>query len=205
MCLVLAACSSHHQSELPYYSTPDFMPHWLPDDQLGGVHIIPAFNLTDQEGQPVNLHTVKGKIYTANFFFTSCGSVCPRMMDNLEKVQQAFVNDKHVLILSHTVMPERDSVAVLKRYAIQHHINHHNWLLLTGDKDTIYHLARQAYFADEAQGFYKGTNDFLHTENIVLVDADGHIRGVYNGMLALETEHLIAHIKILEREMLAAR
>lgn len=204
LALLLAACSHHRpQSKLPYYNTPDFTPVWLTDnDAIKAVHAIPAFQLTDQVGNRVSETTVKGKIYIANFFFTACGSVCPRMMGNLAKVQAAFARDTNVMILSHTVTPDLDSVAVLNRYAAKHSIKQPQWRLLTGNKDTIYHLARKAYFADEQQGFYRGTNDFLHTENMVLIDREGHIRGVYNGTLALETDHLIEHIRILENENL---
>jgi protein SCO1/2 len=122
------------------------------------------------------------------------------MMGNLADVQQAYLHDNRVLILSHTVTPTRDSVPVLFKYAADHHIDNKKWWLLTGNKDMIYNLARKAYFADEATGYNKSSNEFLHTENLILVDQLGRIRGVYNGTLKLEVANLINHIKLLEAE-----
>jgi protein SCO1/2 len=121
-------------------------------------------------------------------------------MDNLDDVQQAFLHDDKVRLVSHSVTPLRDSVSVLLKYAAVHHINNHKWWLLTGNKERIYTLARKAYFADDETGYNKTTDEFLHTENILLIDAVGRIRGVYNGTLKLEMLNLINHIKLLEKE-----
>ncbi|MEO6630390.1 MAG: SCO family protein [Mucilaginibacter sp.] len=192
------------KTELPFYNTPDFTPVWLSPADAGykNIHTIAPFNLINQQGQSITNKNTTGKIYVANFFFTSCQNICPPMMENLAKVAKTFNNDKRVLILSHSVTPRRDSVPVLQAYVQKHHINHNNWWLLTGNQPAIYKLARQAYFADDANGFTKGSDEFLHTENLVLVDTKGRIRGVYNGSLQLEVENLIAHIKLLEAETL---
>lgn len=189
-------------NRLPFYNTPNFTPVWLNPDDNGytAIHTIAHFSLTNQLGQTITNRQTAGKIYVANFFFASCGSICPKMMGNLADVEQAFIKDNKVLLLSHSVTPGRDSVPVLLKYAADHHINNKKWWLLTGNKDSIYRLARKAYFADEVIGFNKTADEFLHTENVVLIDQKGRIRGVYNGTLKLEMVNLINHIKLLEGE-----
>jgi protein SCO1/2 len=201
--LLIAACEKKaDDNRLPFYNTPDFTPSWLTpqDDTYRRIHTIAPFTLTNQLGNTVSNKNTAGKIYVANFFFASCQSVCPSMMENLSKVAQTFEKDNRVLILSHSVTPRRDSVPVLFNYAQKRHINNNNWWLLTGDQTAIYKLARQAYFADDATGYIKGSDDFLHTENLVLIDTKGRIRGVYNGSLQLEVNNLIEDIKLLEAE-----
>jgi protein SCO1/2 len=203
--VLLEVCKSPVKKEavtLPFYNTPDFTPHWIitGDVDYKNIHTIAPFTFTNQLGQTVSNQNVAGKIYVANFFFTSCQSICPGMMSNLAKVQQTFANDAQVMVLSHSVTPLRDNVATLAKYATEHHIDSKNWWLLTGDKDKIYTLARQSYFAENDNGFNKKTGDFLHTENLILVDKRGRIRGVYNGSLMLEVNNLIDHIRLLEHE-----
>lgn len=200
---ILTGCVHKATTErLPFYNTPDFTPVWLsPDDaEYQSIHTIAPFKLTNQLGETITNRQTKGKIYVANFFFASCGSICPKMMGNLADVQQAYLHDNRVMILSHTVTPTRDSVPVLFKYAADNHIDNKKWWLLTGKKDAIYNLARKAYFADEATGYNKSSNEFLHTENMILIDQLGRIRGVYNGTLKLEVANLINHIKLLEAE-----
>ena len=198
----LSACSQK-EDRLPFYNTPDFTALWLEPGDAGydQIHTIPAFSFTDQLGNNVSNKTTAGKIYVANFFFASCKNICPAMMDNLNKVQQAFKKNKDVLILSHSVTPLKDDVTALLKYANQRHIDSKRWHLLTGDRDATYKLARQAYFADEASGFEKKPDEFLHTENVVLIDTKGRIRGVYNASLAVEIDMLIEDIKRLEKEI----
>jgi protein SCO1/2 len=202
--MVMGACKSPAKKEatLPFYNTADFTPHWINpgDDGYNTIHTIAPFTFTNQLGQNISNKNVAGKIYVANFFFTSCQSICPGMMTNLAKVQQMFANDSTVMMLSHSVTPLRDNVPTLAKYAGEHQINAKNWWLLTGDKDQIYQLARQSYFAENDNGFNRKTGDFLHTENLILVDKHGRIRGVYNGSLALEVNNMIDHIHLLERE-----
>jgi protein SCO1/2 len=202
--ILLAGCKQPQvNNSLPFYNTPDFTPVWLTAGDEGNktLHVIAPFSLTNQLGHTITNNEVKGKIYVANFFFASCGSICPKMMENLNDVQQAFINDDKVRLLSHSVTPGRDSVPVLLKYAAEHHINNNKWWLLTGDKDAIYTLARKAYFADDETGYDKTTREFLHTENVLLIDKNGHIRGVYNGTIKLEMVNLIKHIKQLELEI----
>ncbi len=204
--IMIVACQPPKQQKvitLPYYNQADFTPEWYVSKEISvdQLHQIPSFDLTDQNGATFTEQDVEGKIYVANFFFTICPSVCPRMTNNLQRIQEAFIGDTSVLLVSHSVMPWTDSVAVLKEYASQNEINSDQWKLLTGDKSEIYKLGREAYFADE--GFGKSVteeSDFLHTENIVLVDQRRHIRGIYNGTLPLEMARLIEDIEKLKRE-----
>jgi protein SCO1/2 len=201
--LILLLFSCGHKKEtsfLPFYNSPDLTPQWLSESEEKGGHRISRFILTNQDGKTVTNASISGKICIANFFFTACSGICPKMMHHLKKVQQAFAGDSALLFLSHSVLPEMDSIPRLNRYAQQMQLDTRNWWLLTGDRDEIYTLARRSYFADEATGYTKNNKEFLHTENCVLVDAKGRIRGIYNATLELEMEKLIRHIHILKEE-----
>ena len=194
--------STPNEQGISYFHTPDFTPIWLSDkSQLDTLHTIADFNFKNQNGENISPKDLKGKIHVANFFFTICPSLCPKIMGNMMTVQKEFKDDKNILIASYSVMPDRDSVSVLRNYANTHNILDHKWQLLTGDKKKIYEIARHSYFADENLGVQKGENDFLHTENFILVDKNLHIRGIYNGTLKLEIEQLIKDIRELEREI----
>jgi len=189
--------------DLPYYTSADFTPHWKgeagfnPDTS----HRIPAFAFTDQEGNTISDATVNGKIYVADFFFTSCGGICPKLTGHMKMVQDSFINDPGIVLLSHSVTPDKDDVPVLKKYATNHEVNSTRWHLLTGNKDSIYTIARKSYFADEDLGQQRNTQDFLHTENMLLIDKDRRIRGIYKGTSAAEIQNLIADIRTLKKEM----
>ena len=204
---LISACtpkqaSTPNEQGIPYFHTPDFTPIWLNDkSQLDTLHTIADFTFKNQNGENISPKNFKGKIHVANFFFTICPSLCPKIMGNMMTVQQEFKDDKSVLIASYSVMPDRDSVSVLRNYASTHNILDHKWQLLTGDKKRIYEIARRSYFADENLGVQKGENDFLHTENFILVDKNLHIRGIYNGTLQLEIEQLVKDIRELEKEI----
>ncbi len=187
---------------LPYYSEASFTPHWFnkESDSLATFHSIPSFSLTSQEGATITEADLDNKIYVANFFFTTCPGICPRMTDNLKIVQEEFLDDDNVLLLSHSVTPDIDSASVLKAYAQKRKIVSDKWLLLTGDRDQIYNLGRQSYFVEENLGEEKSNDDFLHTENFILVDKNKHIRGIYNGLNKTSVQQLIADIKTLEKE-----
>ena len=204
--LLLSACTQKQasfpiQEGIPYFHSPDFTPIWISAKaQLDTLHILSDFNFKNQKGETISSKNFKGRIHVANFFFTICPSLCPKIMGNMMTIQKEFKNDENVLIASYSVMPERDSVSVLRRYATTHHILDNKWHLLTGDKKQIYDIARHSYFADENLGVQKGENDFLHTENFILVDKNLHIRGIYNGTLTLEIEQLVKDIRALEQE-----
>jgi len=209
ICAFSIACS-HQKSEnrnqtvpeieLPFYTESTFTPKWIEeaDEGFDKIHSIADFKFQNQKGNWITQDDLEGKIYVANFFFSICPNICPLMMGNLLKVQDTFKSNPHIKILSHTVMPWIDSVGRLREYANFNGINAVSWSLLTGDKKEIYELARNSYFADEGFGKTVTENDdFLHTENLVLIDQNRHIRGVYNGTLPLETKRLIEDIKHL--------
>ncbi len=206
----LASCSvlllqcniKQNKAELPYYNTPDFTPHFITgteaEKQIN--HTIADFSFTDQDGKNINQKNIEGKIHVANFFFTACGSICPRMMNNLNETTDAFIKDSSIIFLSYSVTPWRDSVTKLKKYAENNIIISPNWHLLTGNKTSIYQLARTSYFAEEDIGFSKDSSEFLHTEHILLIDKNKKIRGIYNGTLQLETQQLSKDIEALKKE-----
>jgi len=187
---------------LPFINKPDFTPEWIAGGDTGysSIHTIPAFSFTDQDGKTVTEKTVEGKIYVADFFFTRCAGICPKMTANMCTLQNKFKNVEEVIFLSHSVTPDADSVPVLRNYAENKGVISGKWHLLTGNKDEIYTLAKKQYYAGDTIGYYQTGNEFLHTENFILVDKHRRIRGVYNGTLPLEMERLIEDIVTLKKE-----
>lgn len=188
---------------LPYYNDESFTPHWLTpgSDEEKAFHKIPDFELTNQLGEIVTQKTFYNKIYITDFFFTSCPGICPKMTGNMAKLQEEFINDSDVLLLSHSVMPTTDSVSVLKTYAKKNHVINNKWHLVTGDKNDIYSLGRDHYFVENDLGEEKGINDFLHTENFLLIDNKKHIRGIYNGLNRASIAQLITDVKALKQQI----
>jgi protein SCO1/2 len=185
---------------LPFYDGPDFTAEWIEptDPRYSKLHRIGEFSLLDQTGRAFTRSELAGKIHVANFFFTTCPSVCPKMTANLMRVQDAFLDDDRVIMLSYSVASSVDTVEVLAAYAQRHGIEASRWHLLTGDRDQIYALARQSYFVEKSLGQRK-PNEFIHTENVVLVDAEGRLRGIYNATLPLEIERMIADLRVLQQ------
>lgn len=159
-------------------------------------HSIADFSFTNQNGKTITQKDYEGKIYVADFFFTTCGSICPKMTTNLVEVQKAFVNNPKVMLLSHTVFPETDSVSVLKEYAKKNGVIDSKWNLVTGDKKQIYTMARKSYLAVKL-GKPEELYDMVHTENFVLVDSNRRVRGFYDGTKKEEIERLIDDINFL--------
>lgn len=162
-------------------------------------HTIADFSLINQNGKTITQDDYKDKIYVADFFFTTCQTICPIMTGHMVKIQEALKDDHEVLLLSHTVTPEIDTVAQLKKYALEHGVNDLKWNLVTGDKKEIYDLARKSYLA--AKDVPYSDNDLVHTENFVLVDKKKRIRGFYDGTDPDAIEKLLEDIKILEQEI----
>ncbi len=161
-------------------------------------HSVPSFSFMNQEGKTITDKDLSGKIYVANFFFVTCPSICPKMTDELRRVQDAYRGNDEIRILSHTVNPEQDSVAALNEYAIKHGADNKQWWFLTGNKDSIYTIARNGYLVPAAQG--KTANDFFHTQDLILIDKEKHIRGIYDGLEPAEVDTLIDEIKLLMHE-----
>ncbi len=197
--LVLFYRALKPRETLPVYQPADFNPE-LVDDSLRHVkkyHTIADFSLINQNGQQITQKDYKNKIYVADFFFTTCPSICPVMTRNMAEVQAKILEDPDVLLLSHTVTPDLDSVPQLKAYAIGKGVIDSKWNLVTGDKKQIYELARKSYLAakDDGDG---GPYDMIHTENFILVDKERRIRGTYNGTSSEEIQMLLKDIRILQ-------
>ncbi|NIJ46065.1 protein SCO1/2 [Wenyingzhuangia heitensis] len=186
---------------LPIYNPIDINPRLVDESLLNKSknHIIGAFKLTDQDGNTVTESDFDNKIYIADFFFTRCGTICPIMSNNMYILQQEFINNSSIKFLSHSVTPVMDSVPVLKTYAKAHGAISGKWHITTGDKKEIYNLARKNYFAvlDEGDG---GDQDFIHTEQFILIDTQKRIRGFYDGTNKLEVEQAIKDIYLLISE-----
>ena len=190
---------------LPIYHPAQLDPR-LVDPSLKGVkgeHHILDFALLDQNGDTLRLADVGERIIVADFFFTTCPTICPKMTKQMVRVQEAFRDADNLMLLSHSVTPEMDSVPVLAAYAQLHGVDPQRWRLLTGDRKQIYALARKSYFAvmDEGDG---GPDDFVHTENFVLVDPQRRIRGFYDGTSPKDVDRLIADIAKLLKEVSAS-
>lgn len=167
---------------------------------LGGKnHRIAPFQLVNQHGGTTTQKDWNGKIVVADFFFTHCPVVCPKMTRSLKRVQQTYSNEPQLLITSFTVDPERDSAAQLKSYATKMDLQK-NWLLLTGDKKDLYRLARHSFLITATDGD-GGAADFIHSELLVLIDGKRRIRGFYNGTIKKEVDQLLMDVARLKREM----
>lgn len=188
--------------DLPVYHPNQLDPRLVDPSVKGraGEHHISDFDLTDQFGWHFTMADVGHRVIVADFFFTTCATICPKMTNQMERVQEAYKDEDRLLLLSHSVTPEMDSVPVLAAYAELHHADPERWRFLTGDRRQIYALARKSYFAamDEGDG---GPDDFVHTENLVLVDPQRRIRGFYDGTSTADVDRLIADIaKLLKEE-----
>lgn len=188
---------SHHT--LPYFNTKDFTPEWnIPENKK---HTIQDFQLVNQAGEKVDLKTFKNKILIVNFFFTSCNGICVKLMSNMRILQDYYKLDTNVKFLSHSVTPELDSPEVLNIYAKEKGVNSKQWHLVTASKDVIYKLARDSYFSDEDYNVSKKKSSFIHSENFLLIDLNGHIRGVYNGTNTDDMQLIKKHINTLKKEL----
>lgn len=190
--------------DMPYYNSPDFEPFFIKNKSKVSkkiTHKIDSFSFLNQDSISVTQFVFENKIHVANFIFTSCGSICPIMTSNFKIVGDKFKTDTTIVMLSYSVTPWIDKPYVLKKYMKKNGITNTNWHFLTGDRASIYKLARQSYFAEENIGFSKDSTEFLHTEHVILVDKAKRIRGIYNGTLRLEMQHLVEDIKSLQIEL----
>ncbi|WP_248724723.1 SCO family protein [Seonamhaeicola sp. ML3] len=162
-------------------------------------HKIADFSFTNQNGKTVTQKDYENKIYVADFFFTTCPTICPIMTKNMTSIQKEILNDDDVMLLSHSVTPEIDTVAQLKRYAIAKGVDDTKWNLVTGDKKEIYKMARKSYLAvkDNGDG---GPFDMVHTENFMLIDKKRQIRGFYDGTKPEDIKKLLNDISHLRKE-----
>ena len=159
-------------------------------------HTVSNFSFIGHDSSLVTQELFKNKIYIADFFFTTCKSICPKMSNNLMRVQNEFRDDNNILILSHTVDPEHDTPSVLDEYAKKHNVIKGKWFFVTGDKKQLYDMARNSYFITAMDGD-GGPDDFIHSEQMALIDKEGRIRGFYDGTDYNEITRLIEEVKVL--------
>jgi protein SCO1 len=189
------ACSGKNEKKLPYIGHHEVDPA-NPADTL--YHTIPPFAVTNQEGKLVTNDDFKGKIHVADFFFTSCPSICPKMTSQLKRIQ-SLSKDLDIKIISFSIDPKRDSVETLKKYAEKNGLDTKNWDLVTGDADEIYELGMDGYNLSAMED-ESAPGGYLHSQMVVLVDKEGHIRGMYDGTETVEMDKLLDDIKILMQE-----
>ncbi len=192
----------YYEQNLPIYNPSDINPKLVDKSKRGIIkdHTVGDFKLTNQLGETVTQENFKDKIYVSCFIFTSCQGICPAMTGNLSGVYKEFINDAEIMFISHSVTPEIDSVPILKAFAEKYGVEKHNkWHFVTGERKEIYELARMHYFAatDSGDG---GPNDFVHTENLVLVDKEKRLRGFYDGRVYDQIDKLKEDIVKLKEE-----
>ncbi len=194
--------SLYYKSDLPIYNPSDINIKLVDKSKRGIIrdHTVGNFSLTNQLGKKITPKDFVNTIYVANFIFTTCEGICPAMTGNVAIVYKEFINDDEIKFISHSVTPEIDSVPVLKAFADKYGIKKHNkWHFTTGPRKHIYELARMHYFAAQDTGD-GGPNDFLHTENLVLVDKEKRLRGFYDGTNYDQIDQLIEDIVQLKEE-----
>jgi protein SCO1/2 len=194
------------KSKTPDVLNPiDLNPETVDQDllQVGQGHKIGEFSFMNQDGKPFGLRDVKGNVFVAEYFFTTCQTICPRMNDQMQRVQQAFKEEAKFKILSFTVNPEVDTVEQMRRYAQEHHAISGKWHFLTGDKTKLYEVARRYFFLlkkSEVENQGDVGSDFIHTNNFVLIDKEQRIRGYYDGTNPQEVDKLIRDAKLILQE-----
>ena len=180
---------------LPFYDKADFTPSW---GRSGG-HRVHSFDLVSQTGERFRSADLDGRVHIASFIYTRCAGVCPVMVQQLSKVQDALATRPGALLVSYSVTPNDDTPATLSDFGARSRIDPSKWKLVTGDAEQIYALARTSYFADDGRldGSQPASAQFLHTEKVLLVDQQGRLRGVYNGTLSHEVDKLLADLDVL--------
>ena len=189
------------KKKLPIFNPSDVNPELVDStvQHVSKYHTVADFKFTNQNGEMITQKNYEGKIYVADFFFTTCPTICPIMQDNMVEIQNAFKDVSDVMLLSHTVMPHIDNVPVLKKYALEKGVIDSKWNLVTGDKKDIFYIARKSYLAvkTETEG---ELYDMVHTENFILVDKKRRVRGFYDGTNKDEIKRLIDDIRFLLEE-----
>ncbi|WKL47869.1 SCO family protein [Flavobacterium pectinovorum] len=192
MVYILIASCAKTKEKLPILGNPATVAGSLTYPKIGD------FSFTDQDSLTVNNKTFAGKIYIADFIFLSCPTICPKMNSELKKVYEVYKNNPQVLFLSHTIDPDHDTVERLKLYTDNYGIKN-NWHFVTGNKDSIYKMAKESYFAT-AYPDAKEPGGYVHSGGFLLIDKNRHVRGVYDGTNPKETQRLVLDIKTLLEE-----
>ena len=196
--LIILSCKKQQNKALPIYNPSDFVPELVDKDlqNKSEYHTVSDFKLINQNGDTITQKDYENKIYVADFFFTRCQGPCPIMTYNMNKIQDAFLNDDDIMLLSLSVTPELDSIPILREYANYNGVVDSKWNVTTGKKKHIYELARKSYFAVEKRGD-GDLQDFIHTSKFILIDKKKQIRGIYDGTNDEDVKHIIDDIKIL--------
>ncbi|MCX6183349.1 MAG: SCO family protein [Bacteroidetes bacterium] len=199
MSVSLFSCAEEEQEVLPFYNSAQFDAEWIKSDEAryDSIHLVDTFSLKNQLGHTITKDSLDGYIYVANFFFTTCSSICPKMVSNLQVLQDSFATNSAIKLVSFSVMPWVDSVPALKEYGEIHDVNPNKWHLLTGSKERIYDLGRKSYFAEKGLGLQKTTDEFLHTESMLLIDKKGRLRGIYNATQKVDIGRVLEDIQVL--------
>jgi len=170
----------------------------IAEEKLPPLNTVRPFTFIRQDGKQITEKDVAGKTYIAEYFFTTCKGICPKMNKNMQKVYLELKNEKDFMVLSHTVDPETDSVPVMKRYADSIGASINNWWFLTGTKENLYKTARESYLLDDPQNSSKNiTEQFIHTQFFALVDKGGQVRGIYDGLKKDEVDQLVTDTRML--------
>lgn len=191
-CIVPVLFSCNQKKSLPVLGKKQTVKRVVKEDTVVDTlyHTIPDFRLMDQDSQMITLSTFEGKVYVADFFFTSCPTMCPKMKKQMYRVYQEFEDNDELVFLSHTVDPARDSVPVLKAYANDLGVKTDKWHFVTGERKKIYNIAEKGYLTF-AQKDPQAPGGFSHTGMFILVDRQNRIRGYYNGTRKEEADKLI--------------
>ena len=170
----------------------------IAEEKLPPLNTVRPFTFIRQDGKQITEKDVAGKTYIAEYFFTTCKGICPKMNKNMQKIYLELKNEKDFMVLSHTVDPETDSVPVMKRYADSIGASINNWWFLTGTKENLYKTARESYLLDDPQNSSKNiTEQFIHTQFFALVDKGGQVRGIYDGLKKDEVDQLVTDTRML--------
>lgn len=172
------------------------------DKKFQVLNQVKPFTFTNQDGKLISEKNVEGKVYVAEYFFTTCTGICPILNGNMKDIYEEYKNEPDFLILSHTCDPETDSVSRLKQYADSMKVDHNKWLFLTGSKESLYNAARVSYLLDDPKNNMQNIKDqFLHTQFFALVDRNGKVRKkIYDGLKKNELKELEKDIAILLKE-----
>jgi len=193
----------HNVSTVPYFGPRSAVQN--ADGSADTIyHKVPEFSFDGHNGNKVTNGTFENSIYVADFVFTTCAEICPKMSTQLMRVQNKFEEFENVKFLTHTVNPKHDTVEVMKKYAEQYGAIDGKWFMVTGDKKEIYDIARHGYFLDVRDGD-GGAHDFIHSQDMILIDENGHMRGIYDGTDSFKVNDLIKDIEALQYELSLAQ
>lgn len=197
--LMFLGLGEQHLRQMPFYGPKEPVTTVVDGETVVDTiyHRIPDFVLTDQDGKPFDRSRLDGNIVIADFIFTSCPTICPKMTFNLRELQKRLAGYPGVQIISHTIDPRHDTPEALKAYAIEQKVDLSNWSFLTGPKEEMYPLAKEGYLLTANESDEESDGGFVHSNKVVLVDTEGHIRGFYDGTSWAEVKTLIEEVKML--------